>query len=572
MSSLLGSVIKKIHEDTMKENLKNQNSPTTGSRSNSGELINGSLFKSQKEYQDYVSAYQRGEELRSDSYKLAYIRMDRNDLKELLELKRRAEDIFGRTGNWDPSLRAQGDRIRERNGITVDVSFTDLLLLSNYLEIGNDFNNKDEHKGQHQNGSSQPLNSPNTLDMISYQNLKLNGTVNYIKVRKDGKFYDNLFGHIDRNGVTYIENHDGTGIRLIGNSGTYFTYSQIEQNGLKGGWNKEFKNRYETEIILKSDRQPPPIEYPPEPPQPEEKPTIRPTPTPPEILPPELDNYIREPNKPIYNELLSRPNAPIAKELLEAISKPEIASYLGLPSRPTLQNLVELPKEPVLQRIRQEPTKPPMQPYLDYPTRPTPPSPPNYLSFDEPAPSFEHNATVSERYKYYFGIDKVELGYIEKNTNSCFVSDYLLIEDKTNYIELDADYVNSSGSVEFSIIDNEEEVYIIPSKDTRIVNEKFFGETRFEIDKSEPIELRVDGKTVNTPLDSVDYHNKNVTVSYLPKDIDSLKKYRPKGNKIQVKTIIRSPIKELDAPYINNMDIRRYGGDMLWQNDTLSLW
>ena len=169
-------------------------------------------------------------------------------------------------------------------------------------------------------------------------------------------------------------------------------------------------------------------------------------------------------------------------------------------------------------------------------------------------------------YYYLFGIDNIEIEHVNINDNSTFYSkdihigtiaanEHISLYTKENIIQ---------GSVEYYIINNNDEIPILPENTDQVIDEKIFYKTptRFPIDYNKPIVIKKNLEPINISVYDVQNINDNnlYTISYTPiQNIlsDSL------NENIKIKTIIRTY-----NPFINNsiesINIKKYGGNDLW--------
>lgn len=200
-----------------------------------------------------------------------------------------------------------------------------------------------------------------------------------------------------------------------------------------------------------------------------------------------------------------------------------------------------------------------------------PPCPPPFVEFNKPVPTFESDLKKINKYSYYFGIDNLKVKNVKINETCCFISKTIYLEsiEEEDYIELDANYyIDDISSIEFYIIDGENEIPILPINDTKVMNEKvFFGlSTRFIVDDSNEVIIKQDSKITTYTLNDVLYPTTidtslNYNITYTPK---TSYKYKPLNNNIKVKVIIRTYGVQEYIPYVKSIKIRKYGGSALW--------
>lgn len=193
-----------------------------------------------------------------------------------------------------------------------------------------------------------------------------------------------------------------------------------------------------------------------------------------------------------------------------------------------------------------------------------PPEYPELKPFTKPQPIFKSDLQRHYRFEYYFGLDNVEFKSRNINLTCGKITNDIHIGN-VKHLELEADYsISEYSSVEFSIIDQDKEVPIMPINDDIVRNEKiFFGlPLRFPIDKTKPYYIKKDGVEVNiTPEAAINSNDGLYTITYTP--VDS-KQYEPIEDKVKLKVILRLYDKLAEAPFIKSALIRGYGGDALW--------
>ena len=133
-----------------------------------------------------------------------------------------------------------------------------------------------------------------------------------------------------------------------------------------------------------------------------------------------------------------------------------------------------------------------------------------------------------------------------------------------------SDNVGEFSSIEYFIVDGDIEVPILPMSEKYVHNERIFPETdlRFDIDidlyNSIDTKIKRNGMTINSSLDSViDQYDAVYSISY--HQADNVYNYTPINDTIRIKAIIRYYGSTLDTiPYIETINIRKYGGNTLW--------
>ena len=170
-------------------------------------------------------------------------------------------------------------------------------------------------------------------------------------------------------------------------------------------------------------------------------------------------------------------------------------------------------------------------------------------------------------FTYMFGIDSIEIEKVEQHSESAFVSELIDIGTlkENEYIQLNVEQFNDENcTVEYSILDGDVDVPIMPIGTKHIENEKVFTNLplRFDQDESQHTVIKRNGVAVNISLeDAKNQIDGTYSIDYTP----SLNyNYTPINTTIRVKTVIRRFGPVQTNPYINSIKVRKYGGDLLW--------
>lgn len=179
------------------------------------------------------------------------------------------------------------------------------------------------------------------------------------------------------------------------------------------------------------------------------------------------------------------------------------------------------------------------------------------------------NTVTQLNYSYVFGIDTINFKYVEPNSDCCYISDDIIIGSlgTDEYINLFADYSHHSDSgIEFSILDGNVEVPIIPSNSNYIENEKILTNIniRFPEDTNRDLVIKSQGYVSNISLEeAISSKLERYSVSYYSYENNGYS-YRPINKSIKVKAVIRRYNKLGEMPYIKNIKIRKFGGASPW--------
>ena len=177
------------------------------------------------------------------------------------------------------------------------------------------------------------------------------------------------------------------------------------------------------------------------------------------------------------------------------------------------------------------------------------------------------------RYIYIMGIDTITANLLMLNNNCYFLSENINTGhfEQNDYLQLAvSDNVGEFSSIEYFIVDGDIEVPILPMSEKYVHNERIFPETdlRFDIDidlyNSIDTKIKRNGMTINSSLDNViDQYDAVYSISY--HQADNVYNYTPINDTIRIKAIIRYYGSTLDTiPYIETINIRKYGGNTLW--------
>lgn len=179
------------------------------------------------------------------------------------------------------------------------------------------------------------------------------------------------------------------------------------------------------------------------------------------------------------------------------------------------------------------------------------------------------NTVNQSNFSYVFGIDKMEFKYVEPNTDSCFISKDILVGDfkKGEYVNVFSEFSHHADSgIEFSIVDGDIEIPLIPSNSTYIENEKIFKDLnlRFSEDSQRECIVKNNGFVTNIDVnEAIAAKNENYSASYYSYENLGFS-YRPMNKNIKVKAVIRRYNNLGEMPYIKNIKIRKFGGASPW--------
>lgn len=182
--------------------------------------------------------------------------------------------------------------------------------------------------------------------------------------------------------------------------------------------------------------------------------------------------------------------------------------------------------------------------------------------------SFDKNNIVEKSmYNYMFGIDSIVIKNIEQEQDSCFISQPIDINDLADgeYIQLHVEEVlNEDTTIEYSILDGDVEIPVLPFGSKIIKNEKIFNALplRFNQDYSLAVIIKKDGITTDISLDDAKTQLlSKFSVDYFPEENYN---YKPINSNIKIKAVIRSYSNATNNSYLKAIKIRKYGGDVPW--------
>jgi hypothetical protein len=181
-------------------------------------------------------------------------------------------------------------------------------------------------------------------------------------------------------------------------------------------------------------------------------------------------------------------------------------------------------------------------------------------------------------YNYIYSLNSMSFDYVEKYTDGYFISDSINIGQlsKNEYISIETkQFKDANCSIEYAILDGDIEKPIMRIDDDLLENILIFNnkeldiERNYETDSNNYIEevIKKDGTLVELTYEEAKKKTDGrYTITYKSgnEDVYILTPINPD---IKIKCYIRtfgSNIKEL--PYIDMINIRKYGEDSLWIN------
>ena len=180
--------------------------------------------------------------------------------------------------------------------------------------------------------------------------------------------------------------------------------------------------------------------------------------------------------------------------------------------------------------------------------------------------SFDKNNIVEKSmYNYMFGIDSISIKNIEQEQDSCFISQPIDINELGDgeYIQMHVEEVlDEDTTIEYSILDGDVEIPVLPFGSKIIKNEKIFNALplRFNQDYSLAVIIKKDGITTDISLDDAKTQLlSRFSVDYFPEENYN---YKPINSNIKIKAVIRSYSNATNNSYLKAIKIRKYGGDV----------
>ncbi|MGL5506878.1 MAG: hypothetical protein ACRDB0_03135, partial [Paraclostridium sp.] len=165
----------------------------------------------------------------------------------------------------------------------------------------------------------------------------------------------------------------------------------------------------------------------------------------------------------------------------------------------------------------------------------------------------KENILDKTMFTYMFGIDSIEIKSVEQETQSCFISELIDIGvlKENEYIQLNTNQFNDENcSVEYSIMDGDVDVPIMPIGTKHIENERIFKtlSTRFDMSESSYTVIKRNGVVANISLEDAKNQIDGIySMDYIP----GLKyNYTPINNTIRIKATIRRFGTVQTNPYI----------------------
>lgn len=179
----------------------------------------------------------------------------------------------------------------------------------------------------------------------------------------------------------------------------------------------------------------------------------------------------------------------------------------------------------------------------------------------------KNNVLEKKMYAYMFGIDSITIKYIEQENDSCFISESINIGELKDgeYLQLHVDDNRSDTfGIEYSLLDGDVEIPILPYGVNIIKNEKLFPtlDLRYKDVTTGDYVIKKDGMTTNISIDDAKQQIlSRFSIDYFP---DLKYNYTTINNNIRIKVVLRKYGKDIDNSYVKQIKIRKYGGDTPW--------
>ena len=174
-----------------------------------------------------------------------------------------------------------------------------------------------------------------------------------------------------------------------------------------------------------------------------------------------------------------------------------------------------------------------------------------------------------EKLEYRFGFKDLHITTRQAAPVSGIISMPIPVEE-AEQITVNCTIQNQdTGSVEFSILDNTDEIPILPNNSRAIIKERlFFGiPTRFIIDQTKPTVLYEDNIITSkdyTNLTVNDFQDHIYALSYTTIEDSSF--YKPASNQIKIKIIIRQ-YDITQSLSIEDLIIHKHGETLTWNSN-----
>ena len=180
----------------------------------------------------------------------------------------------------------------------------------------------------------------------------------------------------------------------------------------------------------------------------------------------------------------------------------------------------------------------------------------------------KNNIVEKSMYSYMLGLDSIILKNIEQEKDSCYISEAINIGElnEKEFIQLHVEEVlDDNATVEYSILDGNVEIPVLPYGRKIIKNERLFSALplRFNQDNSTETIIKKDGVITDITLDDAKLQVlSRFSVDYFPQNKYN---YTPINSSIKIKATIRTYNKtNIDNSYLKAIKIRKYGGDVPW--------
>ena len=186
--------------------------------------------------------------------------------------------------------------------------------------------------------------------------------------------------------------------------------------------------------------------------------------------------------------------------------------------------------------------------------------------------------TTLKLYSYIFGFDDFKFINASLAKAGYFISDYINIGKLSakEYISLYvSDVKNDNMCIEYSILDGEKEIPIIPLDHDIIENEPIFNSVKTRFDRATDVTskyyikdiIKKDGQLTDITFnDAINMNDGQYSITYKPNA--SNHNILPINKEIRIKAYIRTygSINTKSIPYINMITIRKFGEETLWTN------
>lgn len=193
------------------------------------------------------------------------------------------------------------------------------------------------------------------------------------------------------------------------------------------------------------------------------------------------------------------------------------------------------------------------------------------------ASSKDKKVVTIKLYSYIFGLKSFEFINAVQQKSGYFISDYINIGQLTDVEHISlyvSQHKDDNTCIEYSILDGEKEIPIIPLEHDFVENEPIYNniETRFlrienpNLETYVPDVIKKDGQIVDMTFeDAAGMNDGQYSITYKPSNANNVAS--PINREVRVKIHIKTyEVNTKDIPYVDMITIRKYGEETLWTN------